>query len=229
MPRVLVLGLGRFGAGVATELARLGVEVFAVDRNRRKVEEIDSVVSQAVCLDVASESAMKTLHLEDTDLAVVCVGNNIESSLLATTILQHLGVKEVWVRAVDDVQVRILQALKVQKVLNLEQDMAAQVAHTIANPGTRMLMPLTAGHLLVEIAVKSSLVGKTLAEMDFRNSYGVNVIAIKSPVRRVRKDGTEETVVEINDLPRAGDVIKEGDTLVLIGSEENVKGLQKMQ
>ena len=187
------------------------------------------MVSQAICLDVASESAMKTLHLENIDLAVVCVGNNIESSLLATTILQRLGVKEVWVRAVNDVQVQILYALNVQKVLNLEQDMATQVAHAIASPGTRMLMPLTAGHLLLEIAVKPSFVGKTLAEMDFRNSYGVNVIAIKSLVRRTRKDGSEETVVEINDLPRADDVIKEGDTLVLIGSEENVKGLQKMQ
>ena len=54
------------------------------------------------------------------------------------------------------------------------------------------------------------MVGKTLVQLDLRNSYEVSVISVRSA-------GGEVTVV-----PKAGREIKEGDTLVLVGKDEDL-------
>ena len=58
-------------------------------------------------------------------------------------------------------------------------------------------------------------VGKTLIDLDFRKKYGVNIIAIKGP----------ENAINVSPLP--GDVIADGDVLVVIGEEESISRLEQ--
>jgi trk system potassium uptake protein TrkA len=223
--RIAVLGLGRFGFGVAVRLAELGAEVLAVDSDAEVVQEVDPRVARAVCLEATNEFTMRKLNLEAVDLALVCIGRNIEASLLVTAVLQRLGVKDIWVRAIDQNQAQILEAMGVRRVISLEREMARQVAQEIVMPSTQVLAPITADHSLAEVKAKHEFVGKTLAQLDFRNRFGLNVVAIKS---REVTTGPEGPKVEprVNDLPRAGDVIEEGDILVVIGPDEKIAELQ---
>jgi len=224
--RIGVFGLGRFGFGLAVRLAELGADVLAVDSQPGPVEQVDQRVSRAICLDVTDEFAMRKAEVETLDLAVVCIGRNIQSSLLATAVLRKLGAREIWVRAIDQNQAEILQAMGVSKIISLEKEMALQVAQSIAMPGTHMIAPITVDHSLAEVKAKREFVGKTLGQLEFRKTYGVNVVAIKS--RQVIRDpeGPERIETRINDLPSADDVIKEGDVLVVIGADENILELQ---
>ena len=224
--RIGVVGLGRFGYGLAVWLSELGAEVLAVDSDRSKIEEIDQRVSRAICLDVTNEFAMKKLEVASLDLAIVCIGRNMEASLLATRVVQKLGARTIWVRAIDQSQAEILEAMGVDKIISLETEMARQVAQNIMMPGTRMLAPITVDHSLAEVKARREFVGKTVAEINFRQDYGVNVVAIKS--RAVTKDagGHEKVEAVINDLPSASDVIREGDVLVVIGADEHIVALQ---
>ncbi len=224
--RIAVFGLGRFGFGLAVRLAELGADVLAVDSSNELVEEVDQRVSRAVCLDAANEFAVSKLDLDSIDLAVVCIGRNIEAGLLVTAVLQRLGVKEIWVRAIDQNQAQILEAMGVRRILSLEKEMAREIAQKIVMPGTQVLAPITADHSLAEIKVKPEFVGKTLHQLDFRNRYGVNVVAIKSREVATGPEGPEKVEVRINYLPHADDVIEEGDVLVVVGPDEKMAALQ---
>jgi len=223
--RIAVFGLGRFGFDIAVRLAELGADVLAVDSDSSLVEEIDPRVSRAVCLDATDEFAMRRLNLQAIDLALVCIGRNIQSSLLMTAVIQRLGVKQIWVRAIDQNQAQILEAMAVRRIISLEKEMARQVAQEIMVTGTQVLAPITADHSVAEIKAPPEFHGKTLRDLDFRNCYGLNIVAIKS---REVTTGPEGPRVEshVNDLPRADTVIQEGDVLVVIGPDERLSELQ---
>jgi len=224
--RIAVFGLGRFGFDLAVRLAELSADVLAIDSDRDRVEQTDPRVGRAIALDATNEFAMRKLDLENIDLAVVCIGRDIEAGLLVTAVLQRLGVKEIWVRAIDQNQAEILERMGVTRIVSLEQEMAQQVAQQIMMPGTHMIAPITTDHSLAEVKANPAIVGKTLAELDFRNRYGVNIVAIKSREVMSGPEGPEKVEVHINDLPHADDVISEGDVLVVIGADEKIKALQ---
>ena len=226
LSRCAVFGLGRFGFGLAVRLAELGADVLAVDSDSNLVEEIDQRVSRAICLDATNEFAMRKLDAGAIDLAIVCIGRNIEAGLLVTAVLQRLGVKGIWVRAIDQNQAQILEAMGVSRIVSLEKEMARQVAQEIVMPGTQVLAPITANHSLAEVKAKPEFVGKTLLELDFRNRYGINIVAIKSREVTTGPEGPEKVEIHVNDLPHADDVIEEGDVLVVIGADEKIAGLQ---
>lgn len=224
--RVGVFGLGRFGAGLAIRLAELGAEVLAVDSDAESVESIDPQVARAVCLDATNAYAVKKLNVDTLDLAIVCIGRNIQSGLLIAAVLQEMDAREIWVRAIDQSQAKILEAMGVSRIISLEQEMAQREAQRIMQPGIQMIAPVSAGHSLAEVKAKAEFVGKSLAEIDFRNAYGVNIVAIKSRQRTRNADGIEKSEIVVNDLPWAGDVIQEGDVLVVIGDYAKIRDLQ---
>ena len=224
--RIGVFGLGRFGFGVAVRLAELGADVLAVDADESAVERVDQRVSRAICLDVTNEYAMRKAEVDNLDLALVCIGRNIESSLLATAVLRRLGAPQIWVRAIDQNQAEILEAMGITKIISLEKEMAVHVAQNIMMPGTNMIAPITVNHSLAEVKVKPEFVGKTLGELDLRQAYGVNVVAIKSREAVREAHGPERIETRVNDLPDADDVIREGDVLVVIGADRNILELQ---
>jgi len=228
MKKIAILGAGRFGTSLVTHLTRLGIDVLVLDHDEAKINAMDDSVAQAVCVDITNEAALSRLHLKDADIAVVCLGDNVEGSLLATVILQRLGVKEVWVRAVNEVQTHILEALKVSRILSIEDEMGRQIAHNLANPGMNLYMSITPEHNMVEIAAKKPFIGKTLGEVDFRNRYGINVVAIKNTATEKAEDGTERTVSVVNDLPGADNVIQPDDVLILIGNAESLEQIQRL-
>jgi len=223
--RIAVFGLGRFGFGLAVRLADLGADVLAVDSDTDLVEQIDSRVSRAICIDATSEFAVRKLKPETIDLAIVCIGRNIEASLLVTVVLQRLRVPNIWVRAIDQNQAEILEALGVTRIISLESEMARQVAQQIMMPEAQIIAPITTDHSLAEVKARPEWIGKTLMELDFRNRYMLNIVAIKS--REVTK-GPDGPQVEthVNDLPHADDVIEEGDVLVVVGADDKIRELQ---
>ncbi|NIV14525.1 MAG: TrkA family potassium uptake protein, partial [Aliifodinibius sp.] len=79
-------------------------------------------------------------------------------------------------------------------------------------------IPLSEGYSIIDWAPSQSFVGKTLGELDLKNKYGTQVVSI------------EETVPErVKMVPRANHVIKDSDVLVVIGKNENLEQLKKLE
>jgi len=222
-----VIGLGRFGFKLATTLAEKGAEVIAIDSNRALVDEIKDLVSQAVCLDSTDEKALRAVGVQDVAAAVVAIGVNIEASILTTAILRRLGVRRVIGRTMTKLQGQILQEVGAKKVVYLEDQMEEQVARGLIAPHVREHITLGTGHSLVELMPRKAFIGRTIAEIDFRAKYGVNIIAIEKCISRVTERGESTYDVKVNDLPSPNDPIEEGDILVVVGSNEKIEDLME--
>ena len=91
----LVVGLGRFGSAVAQRLYELGSEVMAVDLHPELVQKMESKVTCAAVCDARDEDALRALGARNYDCAVVAIGGDLATSVVATLNLKELGVQTV--------------------------------------------------------------------------------------------------------------------------------------
>ena len=106
---IIVLGIGRFGQTLSTKLFEKGMYVTAVDKDINKVEKVANNVSSAVQADIAEEVAMKSLGINNYDIAIISTGTNLESSIQATLICKDEGIPEVIAKATSESHARILK------------------------------------------------------------------------------------------------------------------------
>ena len=130
-------------------------------------------------------------------------------------------------RAASDLQERILVAVGAHKVVNPEKDFALSLMQELEAPNMKTRLVMDAGHRVVDIEAHQSLWGKTLAELDFRNRYMLNVIAIRRRRADVGPHGEIRFEVETNGLPSGTDRIEKGDVLVVLGSQRSLAALDE--
>ncbi|NOY80576.1 MAG: TrkA family potassium uptake protein [Kiritimatiellaeota bacterium] len=245
-PKTVVIGLGLFGREVALSLARRGYSVLAVDRAPEMVEQVKSAVDQALILDTTDESALREARIDEMAVAVCAIGTqHVENSILTTALLHQLGVPRIIVRAANDLHARILRQVGATDVVNPEQEMGRRVAHQIASPGIREVLSLAEGVCVAEVPTPPSFAGESLAGLDVRRKYGVNVIGVQrrlpgGATRSVGEStGGAEAIREVG--AGAGELLKQDrrfimnvspterlqadDILVVIGSSDDVKRL----
>ena len=229
MPKIFaVIGLGTFGSAVALELAKRGYEVFACDRDPDKIEELGSELANAVELDATDEKSLQDAGLDEVDTALVSFGDSIADSLLVTMLLKGLGVGEVVVKVTDERHARLVKRIGADRVIFPERDMAIRLVENILSPDIFDFIELSEEYSLVEIAARKKMLGRKLAELHLRKRFGVNVIAIRSKVPVVNKKGVPDIEEKINIAPGAEDEIREGDTLVILGRDQDIERVKKL-
>lgn len=206
-----VIGMGRFGSSVAQTLYKLGFEVLAIDQNEDRVQEVITLTTHAVQADCTDEEALKALGLRNFDVVVVAIGQDIQASILTSLILKELGVKQLIVKAQNELHGKVLTKIGADKVIFPERDMGVRVAHHLISPNILDFIELSADYSIVEISASQELTGKNLRELDIRAKYGCNVIGIRTAGGKM------------NISPHAEDVIVDGDVLIVVGTNEDLK------
>ena len=130
MKNIAVVGLGQFGSQVAITLTQKGFSVVAIDESEEAVTEIKDLVANAAILDSTDEKAMRAVNVDGVDGAVVAIGSNVQSSLLATALLQRLGIEQIYVRAISPLQEGILRSMGITQIINIEEEMGKQLSVT---------------------------------------------------------------------------------------------------
>jgi len=223
MRNIAVIGLGKFGASLARELTEKGVEVLAIDRDRESVDAIKDSVTHAASLNSTDEDALRAVGIQNVDVAVVCIGEDIEANLLTTILLKKMGVHRIWTRALSPLQQEIIKMLEVDNIINLEKEMGGFIATSLASSNITRHIPLAKGHSIVEVQVPPEFVGKTLRALDARNKYSINIVAIKKLVPGITDQGERIVEESIEDVPKPDDVLEETDHLLIVGSDKNVE------
>jgi len=227
MKQFAVIGLGSFGRKVALTLAKKGAEVLAIDKDKDKVEDIKDKVVQAVTLDSTMIDELKGVGITDVDTVIVALGEQQLASILTTVILKNLGVGEVVARAMNELYAQILKMVGADRVILIEEQMGEQLAKALVAPQIIENIPLASGHLLVEIKPRGEFIGKKLKDLHLRSRYGVNVVAIQKKVEEINDKGEVVSRVRIDDLPGPDNKIAEDETLLVVGSEEEIEKLVK--
>ena len=216
-----VIGLGRFGSAVATTLLDLGHEVIGIDADAHVVRELADRGVQTLQMDVTDERALRASGIHDVDVAVVSIGENLEASLIVVMLVKELGVTAIVAKATTPLHGRILEKLGVSRIVFPEREMAVRTAHSLVVANLVDYIELSPDFAIVEVPAPPDFVGRSVKELQIRNRFGLNLIAI----RRRAPDGSHNT----NVAPMADDSIEEGDVLALLGSNVNVAKLNALR
>lgn len=206
----VVIGLGRFGAHVATGLYRRGHEVLAVDEDPGHVDAIKGEVTSAVVTDATSREALQALAVAEMDAVIVGIGRQIEASILVTALLRELGCKSIIARAATRLHADILDRVGATRVVYPEDDEAERVVRALVSPNLLDLVELEGDIDLAVVAVPQAFIGHTPAELAMRTRYGVTLVAIR------RQEPSGEVTVSV---PGPHDEMAAGDRLYFVGDE----------
>lgn len=195
---ILVVGLGRFGKALCKTLVEKKNQVIAVDRLRQPVEEVAELVDLSVQADATDVEALTKVGTKEADIAVVAIGESIEASVLATTILKDLGVPHVISRAQNALHARVLARVGADRVVFPERDMGERLALLMVHPWLSHFAQLPGSRFYVgEIKPLPEMEGKTLVELDFRTRYNAVVLNVNRSGEMFIPRG--DTLIESND------------------------------
>lgn len=216
MKSYLIIGLGKFGRSCARELCNVGHDVLGVDENLRLVNDASSYLTHTVQADATNEDFLKSISVNDFDSCIVAIGDDQEASVMITVLLKEHGAKNIIAKAQSEIHAKILEKVGADKVILPEHDMGIKLAHTLCNMNIYDLIDISPEHSIISIKAPKEWSGKTLGTLSAREKYGVNIIAIESELK------------EANVFPTANTLINKNDTIIVIGSNENLTKLRNM-
>jgi trk/ktr system potassium uptake protein len=212
MKRVVVIGLGIFGSQLARQLYESGLDVIAVDKNKDVVQRIKDYSTKAVVADASEKEILESIGVAADDVVVISFGEDLSASTLLTLHLKELKVKTVIVKVPNEDYKRILLKVGASDAIIPEREMANKVARGIISPNVLEYLPISEDYTIVELAPPTAFIGKTLAELDLRKKYNLQVIAIRDVLTS-----------KMQLVPRASAIIKDSDVMVIIGKEEDIR------
>ncbi|HIZ41803.1 MAG TPA: TrkA family potassium uptake protein [Candidatus Gemmiger excrementigallinarum] len=208
-----VIGLGRFGTALVKTLAAAGKEVIAIDKNEEKVREVRAYTDYAFVVDNLSETALKETGMQNCGTVTVCIGEQIDMSILTTMLVIKLGVPNVIAKATSEVHGEVLKRMGAT-VVYPEADMAVRIGRRLIFGNLLDYVALADGVEVRRITAGGRVIGRTVQELDVRKVYGINIIAVE-------RDG--RTDVEFTASYRFG----QGDTITVIGKVDKIDRFER--
>jgi trk system potassium uptake protein TrkA len=220
MQKAVVIGLGRFGSTIAVELVRRGVEVLAIDRSLRHVEEVADAVSVAVSFDATDRTNLEAYALGAMDAAIVAIGTNFEASVLVTMHCKALGVPLVCAKALNPMQGDVLTRVGADRVVRPEEDMGLRLAEHLTGERLVDFVSLPSDFVLRRFPVPPAWDGSSLAELRLLGDSRLCLVQI---VRRADADGVRRK----EPLPHGETVLHVGDDVDAIGPVDVLDGITR--
>jgi trk system potassium uptake protein TrkA len=212
MKRVIVIGLGIFGINIVSALYEGGFEVIAIDKNKDAVQKVKDCSTKAIVADGIDKEVMEMIGVQEDDVAIISFGEDLAASTLITLHLKQLNVRNIIVKAPNEEHKLILEKVGATEVIIPEKEMARKVAKSLISPNVLDYLPLSDDYMISELAPPNSFLGKTIAELQLRGKYHIEVIAIRDIISD-----------RIQMVPQADFVIKDGEVLVVVGKEKDIQ------
>ena len=214
MKDFVIIGLGRFGKSIATQLYTQGHEVLAIDNNQIETNRINGKVSSAVTADATSFEIMHALGVQNFDCAIVCIGEELEASLLVVEVCKELKIKYIIAKAKNEQHAKILYALGVNQVVFPENFAGKKLANMLSTPGINELVDLTGDYKIFEMPLPDEWANKSIRDINMPKKYKVSIVVIKRD---------NEIITPDPDLD-----LQDGDRLVLAGQYSKINALVEL-
>ncbi|MDE6875034.1 MAG: TrkA family potassium uptake protein [Lachnospiraceae bacterium] len=203
----IVIGLGQFGTSIAKTLMQNDCEVLALDINEEKTRALADTVTCAVTGDVKDPELVTGLGIRNFDGAVIAIGENMEASIVATMIVNELGVPHILAKAQSELHAKILRKVGADRVVLPENEVGIRYGNNLVHGNFFDAVELSPDISVMEINMRREWEGKSLKQLNMRARYKITVIGIKS------EDG-----FEVN--PDADEPLLPNSQLVAIGRNE---------
>ena len=207
-----IIGLGRFGSALVRELAQDGAELIILDRDEEKINAVRELTENAFIVKNLEKKTLEEAGLQNCSVAVVCIGEHMDTSILTTLNLVNMGIPKVIAKAKSIEHGEILEKLGAE-VVYPERDMAIRLAHRLEASRVVDFIQLSEQINISKLICPEKAIGKSVIELNLRAKFGLNIIAIKN-----------NGIVEEHIKPDY--VFKEDDILFLCGKKEGFAKLQ---
>ena len=214
MKEFVVIGLGRFGKSVATQLYIMGNEVLAIDKNPLETNQMEGKVSSAITADATKYEILHSLGVENFDCAIVCIGEALESSLLVVEVCKELKIGYIIAKAKSEQHAKILKALGVDLIVSPEEFAGKKLTNMLSTPGINELAELTEDYKIFEMTLQDDWRNKTIKDINMTKKYKVSIIVIKRDNEVIAPEPDMELI--------------EGDKLVLSGESSKFYALMNL-
>jgi trk system potassium uptake protein TrkA len=216
--RIFIIGAGRFGVHLASRLSEFGCDVILADKNPDRVENLAQDGFHIVEMDAEDQEAMREAGVQDAEAVVVCIGENMQGSILTTLLLKELKAKRLICRAVDARHATVLEKLGADLVVLPTRDMAYRLAERLRDNVGSDRQQLCGDHQLAQIRLGPPLHGRTLAESSLREKYGINVVLLT-------RLGPKQQLEAIE--PRPDLMMALNDVLFVSGKREKINAFER--
>jgi trk system potassium uptake protein TrkA len=209
-----VIGLGRFGRAVCETLHRMGHEVLGTDIEQKYVSQVlnEKIVSHAIQLDSTDPNALKEAGIFELDTVIIAIGNYLQESIITTLNIKEAGVSYVVAKASTEVHGKLLKRVGADHVVFPEYEAGCSLAYSLTKPAILERFDLDPDHSIVEVKIPEEFNGKSIAELELRKLYKINVLAV----------GNDDKF-EINPPPQRR--LSKGLAMVVIGSNDDINRL----
>ncbi|MEM7554454.1 MAG: TrkA family potassium uptake protein [Cyanobacteria bacterium P01_A01_bin.84] len=209
-----VIGLGRFGRSVCSTLHKLGYQVLATDIDEKRVAKAltDEITGHALQLDSTEPIALEEAGIFEFDTVIIAIGNYIQESIITTLNVKEGGVPRVVAKASSEVHCKLLRRVGADNVVFPEYEAGCALARTLTKPSILDRFDLDPDNSIVECIVPEEFHGKTIAELQLRNRYGLNLLAV-----------SDNGKFQIN--PEPNQRLKSGAAMVVIGCNQDINRL----
>jgi trk system potassium uptake protein TrkA len=218
MKRFGVIGLGNFGFYIARALSEDKNEVIALDRDPAKVQKVAEFVEMAIVGDATDIELLKKLGIAETEAVIVSTGDAIQYSILVTMFLKELGANNVIAKAISEEHARVLEKIGADRVIIPEKEMALKLAKSLATPNMIDFLPLSEEYIVAEISPNDSMMGKSLADVQLRSRFNIQLLAIKEIIPD-----------KLIFVPPPDYKFKDSDILLVLGKKEDIENLRKSE
>ncbi len=208
-----IVGLGRFGYALAMELAASDADILVLDKDEEKVREMREYTESAYVMKTLDKKSLAETGIQNCDVAVVCIGEHMDTSILTTLNLVSLGIPVVIAKATSLEHGQILEKLGAE-VVYPEHDMAVRLAHRLETSKMLDFVQLSEQVNISKFLIPDKIAGKTVLEVDLRGKFGLNIIAIEN-------SGT------VIDTVSPGYEFRKGDILFVAGSNAGLNRLSE--
>ena len=213
--QVIVIGLGRFGSSITSTLYNLGDDVLAVDLDVTRVQNIVGQSTHSISGDATNEQLLREIGIQEYTVAIVAIGANIVASIMTTVLLKTMGVPYIVARATNPLHANTLNRLGVDRVVQTESEMGSRIAHSLFSPDVQEYIELSSEFGISKILSPNQFQDRYLKDLGFsesKNGSGISVLSIRR--------GSKITL-----MPDIDTQLKEGDTLILAGKDEDINQL----
>lgn len=204
-----VIGLGRFGYSLVEELIKGNFDVLVIDRDESRINKVAKIATHAVALDTTDEAALRDVGIQSIDHVIVAIGKDIEDSILTTLILKEIGVKRITVKVQNEYHEKVVLRMGADEVIQPERAAGRRLAHKIVTNNILEYYDLSEQHSFIAIVAPEKLQDVTVINLDLRNKYNINIVAIK------REDGVI--------IPGPEETFQQDDQLLLVGRNADLQ------
>ncbi len=210
-----IIGLGRFGMALALELAKAGAELLVLDRDEEKVRQMREYAENALVVSGLDRKTLMETGIQNCNVAVVCIGEAMGTSILTTLHLVSMGIPSVIAKATSMEHGEILEKLGAQ-VVYPERDIAIRLAHRLEASHVLDYIQLSEKLNISKLFAPSAIIGKTVIEANLRGRFGANIIAVEN-------NGVLDETVDPDY------VFREGDILFVSGNKQELDRLFELE